>query len=145
MLTLIKPDLKIDYPSLAEAMEQSAEIIEIELADRTLKQGLFVQYASSRLARMVASEMISLLRLSLIIGDLSPFYNTVEWESQAVLKNQEFFKHENDLAFIGLVRDIMLERLDSSLTGSIQGLYNQARTIFDYCWRESRVKEILAN
>jgi hypothetical protein len=37
----------------------------------------------------------------------------------------------------------MLERLDSSLAGSIQGLYNQARTIFDYCWREGRVKELL--
>jgi hypothetical protein len=142
MLTLTKPDLKLSYPALSDALEQAAEIIEVELGDRTLKQGFFAQYTSSSLARLVAAEMVSIVRLSLIIGDLAPLYNMVEWESEAVLKNQGFYKYENDLALIAMVRDLMLERLDPSLAGDINAFHSQARTIFDYLWREERIKEL---
>jgi hypothetical protein len=142
MLSLTKPDLKLNYPALSDALEQAAEIIEIELADRSLKQGLFAQYTSSTLARLVAAEMVSIVRLSILIGELTPLYNTVEWESEAVLKNQGFYKYENDLALIGMVRDIMLERLDPALAGDINAFHSQARTVFDYLWRDERIKEL---
>ncbi|MEI6043555.1 MAG: hypothetical protein WCS37_04080 [Chloroflexota bacterium] len=140
MTTQSALSLKAAYPALAAAVDQSAEVIEIELADRTLKYGLLAQYSSSVLARTVARECVSMIQLSLITGDLTTFQNFLKWEVEAVLHNNNFHKAQYDQAFISLAQTIMLEYLDPSLTEDIKSFSEQLRVMFDQIWKDAELQ-----
>ncbi|MEI7555852.1 hypothetical protein [Candidatus Chlorohelix sp.] len=132
----INLNLNLNYPALAAALEQNAEALEVELAERLLESGVFAQYASASIANTVSNQMVSLITVSLLIGDLTPFYNIVIWECNAVMNNQGFFKRDSDMSMINIFQSILLDRLDPNLAGDIQALSNQMRSIFEYSWRE---------
>jgi hypothetical protein len=132
----INLNLRLNYPALATALEQNAEVLEVELAERLLESGVFAQYASATLANTVANQMVSLVTVSLLIDDLTPFYNIVIWESNAVMNNQGFFKRDSDMSMINIFQGILLDRLEPTLAGDIQAVANQMRAIFEYSWRE---------
>ncbi len=130
-------ELTVNYPRLVTPLEGRAEVIEVELADRILKRGLLGQFSSSQMARTVAAEVISLLKLSLIAGDLSVFRSQMQWEIGVAINHHRLNKLDSDVALIVLLREILLEQLNSTLEYDIKALCNQLRNMCIYCWKEA--------
>ena len=133
----ISLDLSVNYPRLVAPLEGRAEVIEMELADRILKRGLLGQFSSSQMARTVAAEVVSLVKLSLVANDLSVFRSQMQWEIGVAINHHRLNKLDSDVALIGLLRDIMMEQLNTALEYDIKALCNQLRNMCIYCWKEA--------
>lgn len=125
-------------PQFRAAFENQAEMIEVELAETSLRGGLFGVLGTSHLARTVAWEMVSMLQLSLQAGNLSQFRRQVEWEIGVAYHHHQLFKRDSDLALVGLLETVMLKCLASELAGETKAVLVQVRAMFEDCWHTAQ-------
>ncbi len=139
MLTQNYLEFNPNYHYLIVPVEAKASILELELAQRSLRNHIFGSFESAELAELVAGTMISMLRVSLMAGSLEQFKRQVDWEIHMALLQFGTVKLEKDLEMVVLLETILNEHLGPDSREEIRDTIQQIRTMYENCWQEAQL------